>query len=146
MIYIIYTLFYSTIQPQTSLKKKSNNYWIKTVSYFLKRARISITTSMLTKRMEKKLDSNYTRMLRAVLNKSWRQHPIKQQLYGHLPPIKKTIKVRQTRHVGHWRSKEELISYILQWTPSHGQAKTERPAWTYTTASVPGRPPRSDRP
>ena len=30
------------------------------------------TTWTLTKRMEKKLDGNYTRMLRAVLNKSWR--------------------------------------------------------------------------
>ena len=29
----------------------------------------------LTKRLERKLDGNYTRMLRAVLNKSWRQHP-----------------------------------------------------------------------
>ena len=36
-----------------------------------------------TKRMEKKLDGNYTRMLRATLNKSCRQHPTKQQLYGH---------------------------------------------------------------
>ena len=33
------------------------------------------TTWTLTKRREKKLDGNYTRMLRAVLNKSWRQHP-----------------------------------------------------------------------
>ena len=41
---------------------------------------------MLTKQMEKKLGGNYTRMLWAVLNKSWRQHPTKQQLYGHLPP------------------------------------------------------------
>ena len=31
-------------------------------------------------------------MLRAVLNKSWRQHPTKQQLYSYLPPITKTIK------------------------------------------------------
>ena len=31
------------------------------------------TTWMLIKRMEKKLDGNYTRMLRAILNKSWRQ-------------------------------------------------------------------------
>ena len=37
----------------------------------------------LTKRMEKKLDGNYTRMLRAILNKSWRQHPTKPQLYSH---------------------------------------------------------------
>ena len=33
------------------------------------------TTWTLSKRMEKKLDGNYTRMLRAILNKSWRQHP-----------------------------------------------------------------------
>ena len=32
------------------------------------------TTWMLTKRLEKKLDGNYTRMLWAILNKSWWQH------------------------------------------------------------------------
>ena len=37
------------------------------------------TTWMLTKHMEKKLYSNYTRMLQAISNKSWRQHPTKQQ-------------------------------------------------------------------
>ena len=47
------------------------------------------TTWTLTKRMEKKLDGNYTRMLRAILNKFWGQHPTKQHLYGHLPPITK---------------------------------------------------------
>ena len=82
------------------------------------------TTWTLTKRMEKSLDGNYTRMLRAILNKSWRQHPTKQQLYGHLPPITKAIKVRRTRHARHcWRSRDELISDVLQWTPSHGRAK-----------------------
>ena len=45
----------------------------------------------LTKWLEKKLDSNYTRMLQAILNKSWWQHPTKHQIYGHLPPIMKTI-------------------------------------------------------
>ena len=90
------------------------------------------TTWTLTKHMEKKLDGNYTRMLQAILNKSWRQHPIKQQLYGHLLPIMKTIQVRWTRHAGHcWRSKDEIISDILQWTPSHGRAKAGRPAKTY---------------
>ena len=51
------------------------------------------TTWTLTKRLEKKLDGNYTRMLRAILNKSWQQHPTRHQLYGHLPPITKTIQV-----------------------------------------------------
>ena len=60
------------------------------------------TTWTLTKRLEKKLDDNYTRMLRAILYKSWRQHPTKHQIYGHLPPITKTIQVRRTRYAGHW--------------------------------------------
>ena len=71
-------------------------------------------------------------MLRAILNKSWRQHPTKNQLYGHLPLITKTIQVRRTRHAGHcWRSRDELISDVLLWTPSYGQAKAGRPARTY---------------
>ena len=90
------------------------------------------TTRTLTERLEKKLDGNYTRTLRAILNKSWRQHPTKQQLYGHLPPITKTIKIRRTRHAGHcWRSNDEFISEVLLWTPSHGRIKAGRPARTY---------------
>ena len=90
------------------------------------------TTWTLTKRLEKKLDGNYTRMLRAILNKSWRQHPTRHQLYGHLPPITKTIQVRRTRHAGHcWRSRDELIRDVLLWTPTHGRAKAGRPARTY---------------
>ena len=90
------------------------------------------TTCMLTKRLEKKLDGNYTRMLRAILNNSWRQHPTKYQLYGHLPPITKTIQVRRTRHAGHcWRSRDELISDALLWTPTYGRAKACRLARTY---------------
>ena len=67
-----------------------------------------------------------------LINKSWRQHPTRLQLYGHLPPITKTIQVRRTRHAGHcWRSKDELISDVLLWTPTHGCARVGRPARTY---------------
>ena len=90
------------------------------------------TTWTLTKRLEKKLDGNCTRMLRAILNKSWRQHPTRHQLYGHLPPITKTIQVRRARHTGRcWRSRDELIGDVLLWTPTHGRAKAGRPARTY---------------
>ena len=86
----------------------------------------------LTKRLEKKLDGNYTRMLRAILNKSWQQHPTRHQLYGHLPPITKTIQVRRTRYAGHcWRSRNELIRDVHLWIPTHGRAKAGRPARTY---------------
>ena len=89
-------------------------------------------TWTLTKRIEKKLDGNYRWMLRVILNKSRRKYPTKQQLYGHLPPITKTIKVRWSRHARHcWRSKDELISDVLLWSPSHGRAKAGRPARTY---------------
>ena len=90
------------------------------------------TTWTLTKRMEKKLDGNYTRMLWAILNKSWTQHPTKQQLYGHLPPITKTIKIRQTRHARHyWGSRDELVSDVFLWTPAYGRAMAGWPVRTY---------------
>ena len=49
-------------------KMKRNFFQAAVVSILL----YSCTTWMLTKRTEKKLDGNYTRMLRAILNKSWR--------------------------------------------------------------------------
>ena len=92
------------------------------------------TTWTLRKRLEKKLDGKYTRMLRAILNKSWRQHPTRHQLYGHLPPITKTIKVRRTRHAWHcWKSRDELISDVLLWTPTYGWAKA---GWQARTAAL----------
>ena len=71
-------------------------------------------------------------MLRAILNSSWQQHPTRRQLYGHLPPIMKTIQARRTRHAVHcWRSKDEIVSDVLLWTPAYGQSKAGRPARTF---------------
>ena len=121
-------LFISTFMGHLTDKMKRSFFQAAVVSILL----YGCTTRTLTKRLEKKLDGNYTRILRAILNKSWRQHSTRHQLYGHLPPITKTIKVRRTRHAGHcWKSKDELISDVLLWTPSYGRAKAGRPAWTY---------------
>ena len=61
-----------------------------------------------------------------------RIHPTRRQLYGHLPPITKTIQARRTRHAGHsWRSKDEIVSDVLLWTLPYGQSKAGRPARTY---------------
>ena len=114
--------------------KKYSNLTDKMKRSFFQAAVVSIllygcTTWTPTKRLEKKLDGNYTRMLRAILNKSWQQHPTRHQQYGHLPPITKTI---QARHAGHcWRSKDELVSDVLLWTPAYGQSKAGLPARTY---------------
>ena len=83
------------------------------------------TTWTVIKRMEKRLDGNYTRILRVVLNKSWTQHPTK-----HLSP--KLSKLKRIRHPGHcWRSRDKFRSDILLWTPSHGRVKAGRLARTY---------------
>ena len=79
-------------------------------------------TWTLTKRLKKKLDGNYIRMLRAILNKSWRQHPTRHQLYGRLPPITKTIQVRRTRYAAHcWRNTETRTnsSIMYSYGPLH---------------------------
>ena len=83
------------------------------------------TTWTFTKRIEKKLDGNCTRILRAILKKF---HPTK-QLCGHLPPISKTIQIRRTRHVGHcWKNKDDLIRDVLQ--------ETSRERWLTGTNGV----------
>ena len=109
-------------------KIKHNFFQVAAMSILL----YGCTTWMLTKHIEKKLNSNCTMMLKAILNKSLNQHTTKQQLYGHLPPISKTILIRWIRHVGHcWRSKAKFISNVLLWIPSHRCASVGRPARTY---------------
>ena len=82
--------------------------------------------------MDAKSNRNSKRMFRAILNKTWKQYPTKQQLYGRLPPISKTIQIRQTRHEGHyWFSKNELISDVLEWTPLNGCSSVGRSTRSY---------------
>ena len=46
--------------------------------------------------------------------------------------IKACNNMTSTRHAGHcWRSRDELISDVFLWTPSHGWAKAGGPARTY---------------
>ena len=53
-------------------------------------------------------------------------------IYIYIYIITKTIQARRTRHAGHcWRSKDNLISDVLLWTPAYGQAKAGQPARTY---------------
>ena len=96
-IFLVQLLF--NISQRIAISIQTLSYRILMVLY-IKRERLSViygcTSWTLTKQLEKKLDGNYTRMLRAILNKSWQQHPTKHQLYGHLPPITKTIQVKWT--------------------------------------------------
>ena len=60
-------------------------------------------------------------MLRAILNKSWRQHFRKH-------PSRKLSKLDEPDTAGEVGKK--LISDVLLWTPSHGRAKAALPART----------------
>ena len=57
-------------KPDLTDKMKRSFFQAAVVSILL----YGCTSWTLTKRLEKKLDGNYTRMLQAILNKSWRQH------------------------------------------------------------------------
>ena len=128
MIFIGNNKIYSVKKKKRKKKMKRSFFLAAVVSILL----YGCTTWTLTKRLEKKLAGNYTRMLRAILNKSWQQHPTKHQLFGHLPPITKTIQARRTRHAGHcWRSKGKIVSDVLLWTTAYGQSKAGRPARTF---------------
>ena len=82
------------------------------------------------KHLEKKLDGNCKRMLHAVLNKLWKQNPIKQQLYGHLPQIS----LRWASHTGYcWGSKNEFISDVspIFYYTTHMHTSLSQPAKAY---------------
>ena len=82
------------------------------------------TSGTLTKRLEKMLDGNWARILRALLDNSWKQYPTKHQLYGYLPLISRIIQVQRMRQPGFcWRSKDKFISEILLWTLSYGHTR-----------------------
>ena len=84
-------------------------------------SRVSTTVQLPRSKRSEKIDENYIRMVRSILNKTWKKHPTKQQLYGHLPFISQTIQVIRTKNVGHcWWSKVELISNVHLWTITHG--------------------------
>ena len=112
-------------------------YPIKQNGIFFQTVALSIllygcTTWTLTKRTEKKLDENYARILRGVLNKFQKQLPTKTAAWRSLTSHLTNIQIRRKRHAEHcWRSKDELIGDDLQWTPIYGHASVDRPAKTY---------------
>ena len=70
----------------------------------------------MTGKMRNRLDGTYTRMFRAVLRVSWKEHKTNKELYGNLPKITDTLMIRGLRFIGHcWRKKDEVISDLLLW-------------------------------
>ena len=86
----------------------------------------------LAKAHEKMIDGTYTRMLRAILNISWRQHATTEQLYGNIPAISTLIRERCLRFSVHcFRNKGELVSELILWNPKHRHRSAGSPKITY---------------
>ncbi len=83
--------------------------------------------------MEKRLNGNFTRLLRKVLNVIWSDRMTNQQLYGQLPPITDIYRERHLRSLGHvWQREEQTLHSLLLWEPQHGKCSRGRP----TTALI----------
>ena len=54
----------------------------------------------MTGKTRNRLDGSYTRMLRVVLGVSWKEHETNKELYGNLPKITDTLKIRRVQFIG----------------------------------------------
>ena len=123
----------NTIWKSVKLSKLSKNL----KRHFFKAAVESVlvygsVTWTLTISLEKKIDGTYTRMIRAVTNKSCRDHLTNEQLYGEIPKISKSIRMQRLMFAYHcWRSKYEVASDLILWQPQHGNRSRGCPAKTY---------------
>lgn len=77
----------------------------------------------LTASLENQLDGCYARLLRAALDKSYRDGISNKELYGDgdLPSISTTLQTRRLQFSGHcWSSKNEIVSQMLLCNPRGG--------------------------
>ena len=82
--------------------------------------------------MEKSLDGCYTRMLRAALNISWRQHVSNEVLYGQLPRVSDKVAAKRMELAGHCKRHPELpASNLILWETTHGHRQRWRQKMAY---------------
>ena len=73
-------------------------------------------TWTLSARQQQRLDGCYTRLLRRVLNLSWRNHPTLETIYGDLPRVSNLVCKRRVQFAGHCaRATDELVSSFVLW-------------------------------
>ena len=124
--FLILVLYHVISNLPDNLKRNFLRAAVETVFFY---GSVSWT---LTTHLEKKIDGAYARMLRIALNRSWKDHPINVELYGHIPPISKSLQQQRMRFTGYcWCSKEELAGDVLHWKSTNGHQPRRRPKKTY---------------
>ena len=76
-------------------------------------------TWTLSRKLERRLDGTYTRLLMRAQNLSWKRHPTIAQIYGKLPRVSTLVKSRRVQFSGHcFRADSEITSSLLLWKPT----------------------------
>ena len=89
-------------------------------------------TWTLTKKLQKRLDGCYTRMLRMAYDVSWKAKLTNIQLYDGLPAVSTKIASRRLKLAGHcMRHPEEEASKLVLWEPKEGKRNVGRRAVSY---------------
>ena len=92
-------------------------------------------TRTLTKRTEKNLNGSCSRMLRAVLNIFWKQHPTKRQFYGHVSPISKKQSKLDEQGMQHTGGEARTKSSVtISYGPLHMDVSVLADQGEHTTA------------
>ena len=86
----------------------------------------------LTRKIERKLDGTYTKLLRKTCNVSWYDKIKNVDLYGVLEAVSEKIRRRRLRFAGHCARHVETTANInLFWSPKHGKRSAGRPRMRY---------------
>ena len=89
-------------------------------------------TWTINKKMEKRLDGCYTRMLRMAFNVSWKDRMTNEELYDGLPKLSTKIATRRMKLAGHCiRHPEEEASKLVLWEPEKGVRNVGRGTVSY---------------
>ena len=90
-------------------------------------------TWTVTKRLKKRIDGCYTRLLRKALNIRWQAHVTNATLYQDLPKLSRTVQKRRLRFAGHCvRATNQPVSNLIFWTPQGGRTNRGQPQKTYS--------------
>ena len=103
----------------------SNNLKIKTFRVTVEPILLyGYETWTLSRKLEKRLDGTYTRLLMRAQNLSWKRHPTISEIYNQLPRVSCLVKYRRVQFAGHcFRADGEVISSLLLWKPEYGQSR-----------------------
>ena len=81
-------------------------------------------TWTLSRKLEKRLDGTYTRLLMRAQNISWGRHASVSDIYGNLLHVSALVRSRRVQFAGHcFRAKSETISSLLLWKSSSDKAR-----------------------